>query len=187
MPQSPSVRFIHVDFLIEQLEQGAKWISRHNRSLQIHTVSIFKKKLSLLHKCNVPLLSCCSHLLPREAFWIYSLAFSFEFTFIPLPASLWFPLTPITHLKGLLPGSSLNSYLSFAPSQSLFYLTTFQHSVLIMMLFSLNQLFCRFPLLFILSKKPAAITGLYNRAAITKYHKICGLNKKKIFFQSSGG
>ena len=43
--QSPPVWFIHVDFLIEQLEQGAEWISRHisNWSLQICTVSILKK------------------------------------------------------------------------------------------------------------------------------------------------
>ena len=154
----------------------------------MHSIYL-KKKLSLLPKCNKPLLSCCSHLLPREASWIYSLALSFvffcfvfffnfilflnlkhcisfakhqnesatgihvsfEFTFIPLPTSLWFPLTPITRLKGLLPGSSLNSYLSFAPSQSLFYLTTLQQLIIIMMLFSLNQLFCCFPLFFILS------------------------------------
>lgn len=95
-----------------------------NQSLNMHSIHLKKIYISLLLKITMCLYYPVSHLLPREASWIYSLALSFEFAFIPLP----FPLVSThshPHLKEAPPRLITKLLLDICTISVLIYLTTF--------------------------------------------------------------
>lgn len=89
--ESPLMQFIHANLLIEQPEKGTECICRDTQQLvttEMRSIYLWRK-LSEHGESHVPILPCYSHLLLREASWIYSLSPPLEFIFFLLLTSIW--------------------------------------------------------------------------------------------------